>query len=91
MALGSIIMAMDGMVDVVSAAEVVAVQEAVFTRVEDEDMEASQVDMAKRVDMVSRVDTASQVDMASQVDTMTMVNWRHHLPKDVVSMQNSQF
>ena len=74
------------MVDVVSVAEVVAVQEAVFTRVEDEDMEVSQVDMAKRVDMVSQVDMASRVDMASQVDTMTMVNQRHHLPKDVVSM-----
>lgn len=86
MGLGSIIMGMGGMVDVVLAAEVVAVQEAVFTRVEDEDMEVSQVDMAKRVDMVSQVDMASRVDMASQVDTMTMVNQRHHLPKDVVSM-----
>lgn len=86
MGLGSIIMGMGGMVDVVSVAEVVAVQEAVFTRVEDEDMEVSQVDMAKRVDMVSQVDMASRVDMASQVDTMTMVNQRHHLPKDVVSM-----
>ena len=28
---------------------------------------------------------------ASLVDIMTMVNQRHHLPKDVVSMQSSQF
>ena len=66
MVLGSIIMGMVGMVDVVLVAEVVDVQGANFTVGEDEAMAASLVDM-------------------------TMVNQRHHLPKDVVSMQSSQF
>jgi hypothetical protein len=67
MVLGSIIMGMVGMVDVVLVAEVVDVQGANFTVGEDEAM------------------------AASLVDIMTMVNQRHHLPKDVVSMQSSQF